>query len=189
MSFNQSYTKWRYRLVPDHLLGELLSKNWIDNTIPFLFFVIVVGLFGALINDFFTITGFSDLARQLGEVAFVTMGLAIVMLAGGIDLSVGSVFALANFLALALINYMGWPLYLAIPTVLAAGALVGLVNGLLIGYLRLRAFLTTLATLIIVRAIVDLLVLTYARNRRYPISSPLTRPTSAPAAKTVGMAR
>ncbi len=164
MSFNQSYSKWRYRLVPDHLLGELLSKSWIDNAIPFLFFVIVVGLFGTLIADFFTLAGFADLARQLGEVAFVTMGLAIVMLAGGIDLSVGSVFALANFVALTLINYLGWPLYFAIPTVIAVGALVGLVNGLLVGYLRLRAFLTTLATLIIVRAVVDLLVLTYARK-------------------------
>ena len=164
MSLSQSYAKWRYRLVPDHILGELLSKTWIDNAIPFLFFVTVISLFGALIPDFLSLAGFSDLARQLGEVAFVAMGLAIVMLAGGIDLSVGSVFALANFTALALINYLNWPLYFAVPAVIAIGALVGLVNGILVGYLRLRAFLTTLATLIIVRAIVDLLILAYARK-------------------------
>ena len=45
---------------------------------------------------------------------------------------------------------------------LACGAAVGLVNGLLVGYLRLRAFLTTLVTLIIVRAVVDMLLLKYS---------------------------
>ncbi|WP_319517929.1 SMP-30/gluconolactonase/LRE family protein [uncultured Martelella sp.] len=164
MSFSKSYAKWRYRLVPDHLLGELLSKSWIDNAIPFLFLIVAVSIFGTLIPDFFSAAGFSDLARQLGEIAFVTMGLAIVMLAGGIDLSVGSIFALANFTALTLINYLEWPLYMAIPAVIATGAIVGLVNGILVGFLRLRAFLTTLATLIIVRAIVDLFVLAYARD-------------------------
>lgn len=164
MSVSESFAKWRYRLVPDHLLGEVLSKNWIDNTIPFLFLIIVVVLFQSLIPGFLSIAGFADLARQLGEVAFVAIGLAIVMLAGGIDLSVGSVFALANLAALAFINYLGWPLYLAIPAVAAIGAFVGLINGLLVGYLRLRAFLTTLATLIIVRAVVDLLILAYARK-------------------------
>lgn len=164
MSATDTYAKWRYRLVPDHLLGEILSKNWIDNAIPFAFLIIVLCLFGAIIPNFLTVAGFADLARQMGEVAFVSIGLALVMLAGGIDLSVGSTFALANFLALTLINYLEWPLGAVVPTVLAAGALVGLLNGVLIGYLRLRAFLTTLATLIIVRAVVDLLILAHARK-------------------------
>lgn len=164
MSAFESYAKWRYRLVPDHLLGEILSKNWIDNAIPFAFLIITVALFGSLIPGFFGIAGFTDLARQFGEVALLSIGLALVMLAGGIDLSIGSTFALANFVALALINYLEWPLYAVVPAVLATGALVGLVNGVLIGYLRLRAFLTTLAMLIVVRAIVDLLILAYARK-------------------------
>ena len=47
---------------------------------------------------------------------------------------------------------------------LVIGALVGLVNGILIGYLRLRAFLTTLVTLVLVRSVVDLLYLRYATD-------------------------
>ena len=160
----ETYAKWRYRLVPDHLLGEILSKTWIDNAIPFAFLILVLGLFGATIPNFLTVAGFADLARQMGEVAFIAIGLGLVMLAGGIDLSVGSTFALANFLALTLINYLEWPVWAAIPAVMAAGALIGLLNGVLIGYLRLRAFLTTLAMLIVVRAIVDLLILAYARK-------------------------
>jgi ribose transport system permease protein len=52
---------------------------------------------------------------------------------------------------------------LVIPTVILVCGSVGLVNGILVGYLRLRAFLTTLVTLIIVRAVVDMLLLRYAQ--------------------------
>ena len=86
----------------------------------------------------------------------------IVMVAGGIDLSVGSNFALGNFTALVVMNILGWPVGVAFLCTLAACCLVGLLNGLLVGLLRLRAFLTTLVTLIIVRAVVDMLLLKYA---------------------------
>jgi ribose transport system permease protein len=85
----------------------------------------------------------------------------IVMLAGGIDLSVGSNFALANISTLALFNWLAWPLWLVIPSVIAISALVGLMNGVLIGYLRLRAFITTLVTMIVVRAVVESITLTF----------------------------
>ena len=62
---------------------------------------------------------------------------------------------------LALGGVLGWPVGLAALAVLATGGLIGLANGLLIGYLRLRAFLTTLVMLIIVRAVVDTLLLAY----------------------------
>src|SRR5260370_12040106 len=96
------------------------------------------------------------------------------MMAGGIDLSVGSNFALCNMAALFLINYWQVPLFVGIPAVALVGATVGLANGILIGYLRLRAFLTTLVTLIIVRAIVDVLILNYAItiSRRFNASTP-----------------
>ena len=84
------------------------------------------------------------------------------MLGGGIDLSVGSNFALANVTALALINVGHWPVAAAVAATIAVGALVGLVNGLLIGYLRLRAFLTTLVMLTLIRSIVELLLQIYS---------------------------
>jgi ribose transport system permease protein len=92
------------------------------------------------------------------------------MLAGGIDLSVGSTFALANFITLALFNWLGLPIGVAIGAALLAGALIGLLNGFLVGYLRLRAFLTTLVTLIIVRAVVDTLVLNFSNKVVIPVS-------------------
>jgi ribose transport system permease protein len=162
MTLTDRLVRWRYRFVPDHLLGEILSKRWIDNAVPLLILFVVVMVFGALIPGFFGADSLSNLMRQGGEFGLVVLALTIVMAAGGIDLSVGSTFALGNIVALALLGVAELPLGAVIILTLACGAAVGLVNGLLVGYLRLRAFLTTLVTLIIVRAIVDMMLLTYA---------------------------
>ncbi|MBX6323418.1 MAG: SMP-30/gluconolactonase/LRE family protein [Rhodospirillaceae bacterium] len=162
MSFAETAVRWRYRLVPDHVLGELLAKRWTDNAIPFLILVGVVAGFGHLIPEFFGLGGLATLTRQLGEFGLVVVAMMVVMVAGGIDLSVGSTFALSNIVTLALLNVYELPVGLVFALVVAVGACVGLMNGVLIGYLRLRAFLTTLVTLIIVRAVVDMLLLRLA---------------------------
>lgn len=162
MSAAETYTRWRYRLIPDHIVGEILAKRWIDNAIPLLILALVIGVFGASIPGFFSAASVSDLARQWGEFALLVLALMIVMVAGGIDLSVGSTFALGNIVALALLGVAEWSWPAVAVATIACGAAVGLVNGLLVGYLRLRAFLTTLVTLIIVRAVVDMLLLKYS---------------------------
>ncbi|MBW8639185.1 SMP-30/gluconolactonase/LRE family protein [Hoeflea sp. WL0058] len=162
MALTDTLTRWRYRLVPDHLVGEVLSKRWIDNAIPLLILLAVVCAFSFAMPDFFGPSSISDLTRQWGEFSLLVLALMIVMVAGGIDLSIGSTFALGNIVALALIAVAGWPMWAVVLGTLACGAAVGLVNGLLVGYLRLRAFLTTLVTLIIVRAVVDMLLLNYS---------------------------
>lgn len=162
MNLSDQLTYWRYRLVPDHVLGELLAKRWIDNAIPLLILIVVAAIFGSLIPDFFGAANMTNLARQWGEFGLIVLGLMIVMVAGGIDLSVGSTFALGNIVALALLNVAGLPMPVVVIATLGVGALVGMINGVLVGFLRLRAFLTTLVTLIIVRAIVDMLLLNYS---------------------------
>ena len=105
--------------------------------------------------------------------------MVIVMLAGGIDLSVGSNFALANFTVLGLINVGKWPTEAAVVAAIGVGALVGLINGLLIGYLRLRAFLTTLVTLTLIRAVVELLLQIYSVQIASSGVSPISWTSSA----------
>ena len=162
MATRDTYARWRYRLIPDHVLGELLAQEWIDNVIPLAVFVVCILFFGSLIPNLLALDNLSDLSRTFGEYLLIGLGLTIVIMAGGIDLSVGSVFAFANLLMLALGGPLKWPLVIAIPAVLCAGGLIGLVNGVLIGYLRLRAFLTTLVMLIVIRALVDTLLLSYS---------------------------
>lgn len=163
MASASTLTKLRYRFIPDHIIGEILSKKWIDNAIPFLVLICVIAVFGSLIPNFFTTGNLSITSRQLGEFALVCMAMMLVIVVGGIDLSVGSNFALGNFMTLALLNLAGWSVWTTVPAVILICGSVGLLNGVLIGYLRLRAFLTTLVTLIIVRAVVDMLLLEYAQ--------------------------
>ncbi|MFM2277907.1 MAG: C-terminal Strictosidine synthase [Pseudomonadota bacterium] len=163
MASASTFTKLRYRFIPDHVIGEILSKKWIDNAIPFLVLIAVIVVFGALIPNFYTTGNLTITARQLGEFALVCIAMMLVIVVGGIDLSVGSNFALGNFMTLALLNLAGWSVWATVPAVVLICGSVGLLNGVLIGYLRLRAFLTTLVTLIIVRAVVDMLLLQYAQ--------------------------
>ena len=162
MSFRERLQRLRYNYVPDHLIGEILTKRWTDNAIPFLALVATVVGFGTAINGFFKPLSLSDSTRQLGEFSIVVTGLTIVMLGGGIDLSVGSIYALSTFAAVSAFFIFGWPVWAALLAAIATGIVWGSLNGVLIGYMRLRAFLTTLVTFIIGRAIYDILVVNFA---------------------------
>jgi ribose transport system permease protein len=162
MNFKERVQRLRYNYIPDHLIGEVLTKRWTDNAIPFLALVITVVGFGTAINGFFKPQSLSDSTRQLGEFSIVVTGLTIVMLGGGIDLSVGSIYALSTFAAVSAFFIFGWPVWAALLAAVATGIVWGSLNGVLIGYMRLRAFLTTLVTFIIGRAIYDILVVNFA---------------------------
>ena len=161
MSFRERLQAWRYNLIPDHLIGELLTKRWTDNAIPFLALVITVATFGSLIPGFFKLHSLQESTRQLGEFSLVVIGLTVVMLGGGIDLAVGSIFALSAFAAVACFFIFDLPVWVAFAASIGVGVMFGAVNGYLIGYLQLRAFLTTLVTFIIGRAIYDILVVSF----------------------------
>jgi len=162
MSFKERVQRLRYNYIPDHLIGEVLTKRWTDNAIPFLALVITVVGFGTAINGFFKPQSLSDSTRQLGEFSIVVTGLTIVMLGGGIDLSVGSIYALSTFAAVSAFFIFGWPVWAALAAAVLTGIVWGSLNGVLIGYMRLRAFLTTLVTFLIGRAIYDILVVNFA---------------------------
>ncbi len=157
-----SLIKLRYRLWPDHVVGELLSKRWTETIVPILFLAITIAFFSYYVDNFISVTNIFDTVRQSGELGFVVLALALVLMAGGIDLSVGSMFALCAMSALYFIQYLKWPVPLGIAATLVFGGLLGSINGILIGYFRLRAFLTTLITLIVYRSAFDMLTLAYA---------------------------
>lgn len=159
---NETLVRLRYRYWPDHLLGEILSKRWTETAIPVILLIIVAFGLSRAIDGFLSAASLADTARQAGEVGLVVLGMALVMIVGGIDLSVGSSFALTNFCALFFMHVLKWPVAAAVPVTLLFGAALGAVNGLLIGYFQLRAFITTLITLIIYRAAYDLLIQQYS---------------------------
>lgn len=161
-TWSETLTRLRYRYWPDHWVGEILSKRWTETAIPVILLLAVLIASGQLLPNFYSMAVLADTLRQAGEVGFVVLGLALVMIVGGIDLSVGSIFALTNFSALMMMHVLKWPVPAAVLGTLVTGALLGGINGVLIGYLRLRAFLTTLITLIIFRSLYEILSLRYS---------------------------
>jgi ribose transport system permease protein len=160
----ETLTRLRYRYWPDYLLGEILSKRWTETAIPVILLLIVGFALSRSLEHFLSPASLADTARQAGEIGFIGLGMGLVVIVGGIDLSVGSMFALTDFCALYLLDVQGWPVPAVIVATLVAGGFLGAINGLLIGYLRLRAFITTLITLIIYRSTFDLLIQRYSND-------------------------
>ena len=150
--------RWSFKLF----LSELLQKQWMEPAIPFLVMAAMILYFSLTIHNYASWDNTQSLMRLFGEFGFVALAMGITLISGGIDLSVGSTFALANFTALALFELVELPMPLVIIGTLAVGAAVGAVNGILVGYFKARPFLTTLVTLIIVRASVNLLSNAYS---------------------------
>ena len=82
---------------------------------PFLALVTTIAVFGTAIPGFFSPYSLLESTRQLGEFTIVVIGLTVVMLAGGIDLSVGSIFALSAFSAVAAFFIFDQPVWGGLP--------------------------------------------------------------------------
>jgi ribose/xylose/arabinose/galactoside ABC-type transport system permease subunit len=107
----------------------------------------------ALTSDaFLTQRNLVNVARQMVTTGFLSIGMYVVIRSGGIDLSVGSVVAFAAVLVSGLQGTA--PLWIAIAAALGVGVIVGIINGVLIAYLRLQPFIVTLAMLGAVRGAV-----------------------------------
>ncbi len=128
-----------------------LRLSWLDLGLILALVVLVTA--GAWFAEaFLTQRNFSNLLRQIVANGLVSLGMLIVILTGGIDLSVGSIVALGGVLFAGLTDKIG--IGPAILVAMAAGAMVGIVNGTAIARFRLQPFIVTLATMGIVRGIV-----------------------------------
>ncbi len=119
-------------------------------------FIILFGLmfaFSQLTDRFLTASNLTNVLVQTAPVVMVTVGMTLVMLSAGIDLSVGSVAALAGALAAGLVVRDGWSVPLAMVVAVIAGAGLGLVNGALVVFGRLPPFVATLAMLGVARGL------------------------------------
>lgn len=121
--------------------------------IPFLLTIVVFVSFALLIPGYVSVSSLRQLSLSFAEQGIVAVAMAVAVLSGGIDLSVGSVFAMANFLTLYSYLVKDVPLPLVVIGVVLFGAAMGAINGALIAYAKTRPFLTTLVTLIVLRAL------------------------------------
>jgi ribose transport system permease protein len=122
---------------------------------PFLGLLLVVGLFcvSPTVRPYFlTGANFKIILTQTVIVAIGTLGMTIIIVSGGIDLSVGSVVALTSVVgATALLK--GYSPVLTVCLTILVGGVIGLVNGLIIGGLRMMPFIVTLGMMGIARGL------------------------------------
>ena len=129
--------------------GSVTRKELSIFTLLFALCVVV-----ALKNpQFLSAANIQNMTRLIGTFGIFSIGVGIVIITGGIDLSVGSVFALLGILLSMMLTEWHWPAGGAVAVILGAGAGIGLIHGLLITRLRLQPFIVTLCGLLLYRGI------------------------------------
>ena len=124
--------------------------HWWDRFGILIVLVTLTILMAAIAPNFASVDNLLNIARSISINAILAAGLTFVILTGGIDLSVGSIMAVAG-VAATMTAMAGTPAPLAILIGIAAGAAAGLFNGALTAYLGLAAFIITLGTMTFLR--------------------------------------
>jgi ribose transport system permease protein len=118
--------------------------------------LLLVLLIGCIFNAdgaFFKIGTHRDVLRQDSVYGTLACGMTLVIISGGIDLSVGSILALTAVLFSLTSIHWGWSPWLAVPACIAMGAACGLTSGLLTAWLRIQPFIATLAMMVFARGL------------------------------------
>lgn len=113
----------------------------------------MVVLLSLLSPVFLTTNNIISLVQQITINMFIALAMSLVIITGGIDLSVGSIVALSSTITVGLIVNNGIPLFIAILIGLVIGVITGLLNGVIITKFKLPPFIVTLATMNVVRGI------------------------------------
>ena len=127
-------------------------SDWVKRFLPFASLVALCVLIAALEPKFLSTGNLAGVARQTAVITIIAMGMTIVMVSGGIDLSVGSVMALSG-VAGAFVMVGGAPASAGIAASVATGAACGLVNGGTIAALRIPPFIATLGAMGVYRGV------------------------------------
>jgi ribose transport system permease protein len=113
--------------------------------------IVVAGVTSAINPVFVTPYNLQTILQDTAIYAILGIGVAFVIMTGGIDLSIGSVICLVGVILPLLLVQRDWPVVVALPAVLVLAMLLGLIHGLLITKLRLQPFVVTLCGLLIYR--------------------------------------
>jgi ribose transport system permease protein len=119
---------------------------------PFIALLVVCVGLACLSPDFLTVGNVLDVTRQVSINAVISFGMTLTILLGGIDLSVGSILAVASVLT-ALLMQAGWDAPLATLIGIIAGALMGTVNGVVIAKGKVAPFIATLGLMTLLRGV------------------------------------
>jgi len=124
-----------------------------ENNFILVSLILLILFFGFLSDNFFSVITLTTILNQLPALTFVTVGMTLVLIVAGIDLSVGSVMGFcAAVVGVAAVAW-GLPLWIACLLGLATGLICGAINGLFVAYFALPSFIVTLGMLEIARGL------------------------------------
>jgi len=138
-------------------LLSLLSRLWVGSRALIqvggltLVLIILVTVFGMLSKNFLQWSTFIVIANQVPDLTFLAVGMTLVLITRGIDLSVGSLLALSSAVLAVLLVTWEFPLPLAVLMAIGVTSLCGLINGLLSIGMGIPSFIVTLGMLEIAR--------------------------------------
>jgi ribose transport system permease protein len=137
------------------LSGSNLARNWLNRLGPVLGLILVIVIFAILIGEpekYLSLKNLRTVLAQTVIVAIGAIGMTMIIISGGIDLSVGSAIALTGVITALGIN-AGWSPAAAVAAGILVGGFIGLVNGLAITRLRVVPFIATLGMLGVARGV------------------------------------
>ncbi|TCU36823.1 ABC transporter permease [Rhizobium azibense] len=132
--------------------SRLLSSFSVRDAGTLIGLILIMAVFAVLVPGFISERNLINILQQSSINACLALGMTLVIISGGIDLSVGPTAAIAAVISASLM-VAGFPIPIAIAAGLAIGVVCGLVNGFLVAYVGLQPFIVTLGTLSTYRAI------------------------------------
>ena len=142
----------------------MTTQRFIHNNIPFIGLLILMIIVSGLNPNFLTVDNLLNVLRQTSINAIIAMGMTFVIITAGIDLSVGSILALAGAICASMIA-ADVPIAIALAGTLLLGAGLGAASGTVVSVFRVQAFIATLVSMTMIRGA----VLVYTDGR--PIST------------------
>lgn len=137
------------RIRPGRILLHFLREN-LGIIIAFL---VISGILSILSPVFLSTTNMFNVLRQVSANACLAMGMTLVIILGGIDLSVGAVVALSGSLAVGVMSNNGLGTVAGVAVGLGVGLAFGIANGAIISFTKMPPFIVTMATMNIARGI------------------------------------
>lgn len=125
--------------------------------------LVVILIFSILKPKFLDVNNIFNLLRQASINGLLALGMTFVVLTGGIDLSVGSILGASGIFAALVAQNQGIPWFVAVLVGLGVGLILGSVNGIVVSWLKVPAFVATLGMLSVARGI------TYLASNAQPV--------------------
>jgi len=163
MQLNENETVAKSR---NKILAQVIQVFSNHNLLPWLICAAIFLIMGLISPSMFSGYSIASILSTATPGILMSAGEIIVMIAGSIDLSLAASVGFSSVLAAGLMEKMGLPIPLAIIIVLLAGALIGLINGLIVGKGKLQSFIVTLGSSVVLRGI----TLVYSAGTSIPLA-------------------